>query len=134
MVYRFRQDQELMETVMADGRVTNQDIAVELGRLSATVESLANKVDHNCEVSEKGDEKICKKIDDVSEDFKGRMERHRQYHKENEEKWGIFAYMRNNMKKTIIVTLLIGVLLATAFGLTANEVMAWVKKVNMFLP
>uniref|UniRef100_A0A6M3JV01 Uncharacterized protein n=1 Tax=viral metagenome TaxID=1070528 RepID=A0A6M3JV01_9ZZZZ len=115
-------------------RLTNMDVVMELGKVIQGLENLGEKVDHNCKQSLESDEKILKKIDEVQKDFKDNYDKHNDYHKQNEEKWGVFMYVRNHMRTTIITAIILGIILSTFFGFTISKVVAWVRSVNAVIP
>jgi len=108
---------------MTGERVTNASLERTLGRIEQKLDDMDKKVDHNCQVSIDGDKAIVKKIDEY-------INRHCQYHKTDEEKWGFYTYMKNHLRMTIAAAILTGLSLTAFFGLTAPKVIAWVKMVS----
>jgi len=102
---------------------TPTNTAKDLGEIKGILKMLVEKVDHNCKASVEGDEKILSAINVWTE-------KHEIYHKGNEERWGVFAYLRNHMKTTVITCVIVGIGLASLLGVTIPKILEYIKYLN----
>ena len=113
--------------------------SMQIGILIERVENLTERINHNCKVSDNNDKCILENIKELKGDFGTKIElheakvskmfnNHSNYHKENEDKWGPVTYMKNHLKQTVIITLIIGIILASTGLVTVNTVKDLINK------
>ena len=103
---------------------------MEVGKVTSAIEYLTKKVNHNCEASTQGDKEILSKLDEVQKSFRAEIKEHKDYHKNNEETWGLQTWMRNNLRKTVIMVTIFVLICVSAFGITLPKILVWVRAVN----
>ena len=115
---------------MAPGGET-AEIFTKIGELTVAVQNLEKKVEHNCEVSDQGDEKIvreiramkakvCEKIDATNQ----KIEEHADYHDKNEHLWGFWKLL----KKKPVIALIVGGILFSLMGISGAQIWVMIRK------
>ena len=68
-------------------------------------------------------ESVTQKINAQCLETEIKFKKHDKYHVENEHKWGIFKFLKDNTVKVVVVAFTLGIALAGTVGLTYKDIL-----------
>ena len=103
----------------------NSELNATLRWIEAISETVDKLRDDQAKAHAKCSKELGSKVQDVQREVKSldaRHDKHAEYHKKNEHKFGVQKYIKDHIGRSLLIALVLGILAAGFFGITTTEI------------